>query len=215
MSFYMDNTSYINLLYFSSAWLCQQSSWNRNLPIVRPSVCVAIISEPNVWISSKFLVAAFPEPYAQMFFELFFFFFDFLRFFFFVFVNMGPYGSPDFKTLLLLQITAFFLNFLPNGPHKTTFGIFKILINEIFTIFFPFSLRWDPMGVKMSHPLELLLLQITAKSFQTSPEFSSQWSSQNYVWDFWNFENWNFNDFFSFSLTWDPMGAKISKRYSY
>ena len=34
----------------------------------------------------------------------------------------------------------------------------------------------------------LLLLQITAKSFQTSPEVSSQWSSQKYVWYFWNFE---------------------------
>ncbi len=27
----------------------------------------------------------------------------------------------------------------------------------------------------------LLLLQITAKSFQTSPEFSFQWFSQNYI----------------------------------
>ncbi len=53
-------------------------------------------------------------------------------------------------------------------------------------------------------------------SFQTFPEFSSQWSSQNYVWDFWNFENWNFNYFFfSFSLTWDPIGVKISKRCYY
>ncbi len=82
---------------------------------------------------------------------------DFLRIFF-VFVNMGPYGSENFKMLLLLQIAD--------------------------------------------------------KSFQTFPEFSSQWSSQNHVWDFWNFENWNFNKFYSFSLTWDPMGAKISKRYS-
>ncbi len=30
----------------------------------------------------------------------------------------------------------------------------------------------------------ILLLQIAAKSFETFPEFSSQWSSQNYVWDF-------------------------------
>ncbi len=57
--------------------------------------------------------------------------FDFLRIFI-VFVNIGPYGSADFKTLLLLQIAAesfqtFFLNFLPNGSHKTTFGIFEIL----------------------------------------------------------------------------------------
>ena len=54
----------------------------------------------------------------------------------------------------------------------------------------------------------------TAEMYPTSPEFSCQWASQNYVWDFWNFENWNFNELCSFSLTWDPMGAKISKRYS-
>ncbi len=40
---------------------------------------------------------------------------------------MGPYGSENLKTLLL-QIAAEsfqnFLKFLPNGPHKTMFGIF-------------------------------------------------------------------------------------------
>ncbi len=30
---------------------------------------------------------------------------------------------------------------------------------------------------------------------------------------FWNFEFTNFHDFVSFSLTWDPMAAKTSKRY--
>ena len=40
---------------FSSAWLCQQSSWNRNSSVVRPSVVrVAIISEPNTRISFEF-----------------------------------------------------------------------------------------------------------------------------------------------------------------
>ncbi len=70
---------------------------------------------------------------------------------FFVFVNMG---RENFKTLLLLQIAVesfqTFLNFLLNGPHKTTFGIFEILKIEILTIFFSFSLTWDPMGVKIS-----------------------------------------------------------------
>ncbi len=32
--------------------------------------------------------------------------------------------------------------------------------------------------------------------------------------DFWNFEFLIFQDFFSFSLTWDPIGAQTSKRYS-
>ncbi len=67
------------------------------------------------------------------------FFFDFLRIIF-VFVNMGPYGSENFKTLPLLQSAA--------------------------------------------------------ESFQTFPEFSSQWSAQNLEWDFWNFEFAIFNDFF-------------------
>ncbi len=150
---------------FSSAWPCQQSSWNRNSSIIRP--CVAsIISEPIAWIllfsfkfwfmlslahmptkvlkkkiifgffSSAWLcqqsychgagvrrpsvvrklrflwnrcmdpdqilwVAPFP-PYLQTIFFLFlkFSIFKFLRIFF-VFVNMGPYGSKNFKTLLL------------------------------------------------------------------------------------------------------------------
>ena len=34
----------------------------------------------------------------------------------------------------------------------------------------------------------LLLLQIATKTIQTSPDFFSQWSSQNYIWDFLKFE---------------------------
>ncbi len=41
----------------------------------------------------------------------------------------------------------------------------------------------------------LLLRQIAAKSFETCPEFSFQWSSQSYVWDFWNFKFLTFKDF--------------------
>ncbi len=55
----------------------------------------------------QILVVASPGPYAQTFF--FFIFernnvFDFL-WIFFVFVNIGLYGSENFKTLLLHQIT--------------------------------------------------------------------------------------------------------------
>ncbi len=32
---------------------------------------------------------------------------------FFVFLNMGPYGSPDFKTLFLVQIAAESFHFFP------------------------------------------------------------------------------------------------------
>ncbi len=72
---------------------------------------------------------ASPGPYADTFFEFFKqTHFQILLRIFFVFVIMGPYGSENFKTLLLLQIAA--------------------------------------------------------ESFQTFPEFSSQWFSQNYVWNF-------------------------------
>ena len=71
------------------------------------------------------------------------------------------------------------------------------------------------MGPHGSQSFKTLPLQILTESFQTPPQFSSQRSSQNYIWDFWNFENWNLNDFFLFSLTWDPIGANNSKRHSF
>ncbi len=90
----------------------------------------------------QILVVASPGSYARMFFELFekkIFDFFFLRIFF-VFVKMGPYGSENFKMLLLLQMAPesfqLFLNFLPNGLHKTTFGIFEILNLWFLTFFF-------------------------------------------------------------------------------
>ncbi len=36
------------------------------------------------------------------------------------------------------KVFKLFLNFLPNGPHKTTFGIFEILKVEILTNFIRF-----------------------------------------------------------------------------
>ncbi len=119
---------------FFALFDCQQSSWHRNLSVVcRPSVVRPCVRP--CWI----LVVASPVSYARTFLE-FLKKNDFLRIFF-VFVNIGPNGSENFKTLLLLQIAA--------------------------------------------------------KSFETCPEFSSQWSSQKYVRDFWNFEVLIFNDFFS------------------
>ncbi len=54
----------------------------------------------------QILAVASPGPYAQTLGFLFFFYLIFLRFYvFFVFINMGPYGSQNFKTLLLPQIT--------------------------------------------------------------------------------------------------------------
>ncbi len=55
---------------------------------------------------------------------------------------MKPNGSKNVKTLLLLQIAAkclkLVLNFPPNGPHKSIFGIFEILKIEILTNFIRF-----------------------------------------------------------------------------
>ena len=136
-----------------------KSKFDRRPSSVRLSVCGAVISECNARISLKFwLLLPLGHtlgPFCHFCKKKFFF--DFLLIFL-IFVHMGPYGSQNFKMLLLLQITA--------------------------------------------------------ESFQTFAEFSFQWSSQNCIWDFWNLENWHFTVFFSFSLTWDPMGVKISKHYS-
>ncbi len=54
-------------------------------------------------------------------------------------------------------------------------------------------------------PQALLLLQIAPESVQTFPECLSLWSSQNNVWDFGNFENFNFlttRDFDSTQWEW-------------
>ncbi len=133
---------------FSAAWLCQQTSWYRNwcgvqrpASVVHPSL-VSIISELMAWISFKFqlLVVLHNTPGCCLDFWKKSFSDYFMTYFFFFFVNIGPYESKRFKTLLLLQITTKifkpFLNFLPNGPHKTTFGIFDILKIEILTIYF-------------------------------------------------------------------------------
>ncbi len=80
---------------------------------------------------------------------------------------------------------------------------------------FPWAIPPDiNMGPYGSKHFKTLLLQIAATCFQTSPEFSSQWSSRNCLCDFWNLKIEILTIFFSFSLTWAPLGAKISKRYS-
>ena len=89
----------------------------------------------------QILVVASPKPYAPTFCEVLKkkFFFDFLRILF-VFVNMGAQVSKRYSSYKS-QPKAFkrFLNFLPNGPHKTTFAIFEILLKiKILTIFFRF-----------------------------------------------------------------------------
>ena len=73
---------------------------------------------------------------------------------FFIFINIGPYGNENFKTLLILQLW-FFL---------TQFYIFPVTVLtklayrnfQISNLKFKkkkrlkFSLKWEPMGVKIS-----------------------------------------------------------------
>ncbi len=85
------------------------------------------------------LVVVSPGPYARAFlnFEKKYLF---LRIFFFV--NKGPYWAKISKrySSYKLQLNDFklFLTFVPNGPHKTTFGMFDILKIEILTNFIRF-----------------------------------------------------------------------------
>ncbi len=60
----------------------------------------------------------------------------------------------------------------------------------------------------------LLLPQITFESFKLFLKFLLSCPHKSTVWDFLNFELTNFHEFYSFSLTLGPMGAKTSKRYS-
>ncbi len=108
---------------------------------------------------------------------------------------MGRYGSQNFKALLLLQITAERFQTFPElssqWSSENAFWILKIEILTIFSLF----LNMGPYGSE--HYKTILLLQIAAERFQTSPDFYSQWSSQNYFGDFWTFENSNFHEFIS------------------
>ncbi len=90
----------------------------------------------------EILVVASPEPYAQtvVFFQSWkFFFFYFFYEYFFVSVNIGPYGSENFKKY---------------SSYTSQPKVLKLVLNP------------------------------------------PQWASQNYAWDFWNFEFSIFNDFF-------------------
>ncbi len=85
-------------------------------------------------------------------FDNFFFFFFFLRIFF-AFVNMAPYGSKNFKTLLL-QITFesfqnLFWIFFSVVHTRVLFWIFENLSLRFLTIFF-LSVNTGPYGSKTS-----------------------------------------------------------------
>ena len=91
------------------------------------------------------------------------------------------------------------------------FWIFEILSFWFFTIFFSFSLTWDPMGANTSKRYSSL--KSLLNPFKLDLKFLLCGPHKTTVLDFWNFEVLIFQDFVSFSLTWDPRGAKTSKRH--
>ncbi len=67
------------------------------------------------------------------------------------------------------KVFKLFLNFLPNGHHKTTFGIFENLKIEILTNFIPFR-QYGTVQRKVQSATS------PRNRSQTFPEFSPQWS---------------------------------------
>ncbi len=104
-------------------------------------------------------------PYAQVFFEFFEIFLEgggIFYEYFSLLLTWNSMGGKISKRYSSYKSQLIFLNFLPNGPHLITVGIFEISKIDILTNFIRFR--------------------------------SSQQSSQNHVWDFWNFEFVIFNE---------------------
>ncbi len=95
--------------------------------------------------------------------------------------------------------------------------LFFIFEKKIFFTFyeyfsFSFSLTWDPMGAKTSKRYSSL--KSLLNPFKLFLKFLLSGPHKSTLLGFWNFEFLIFQEFCSFSLTWDPMGAKTSKPYS-
>ncbi len=129
-------------------------------------------------------------------------FLDLLRIFY-VFINMGPHGSQNFKTLLLPQITfdlfklCLKFNHL-SCPHKSTVLYFEILSLPFSRFFFSFWLTWDPMGVKTSKPYSSL--RSLFKLFKRVMKFLLSCRHKNTVLNCWNLEFTIFHDFLKFII---------------
>ncbi len=80
---------------------------------------------------------------------------------------------------------GFLSNFGCGFPWAIRSDVFLIFEKKIFSNFLQIFFIFFNMGPYGSENFKmLLLLQIAAKRFETCPEFYSQWSSQNYAWDF-------------------------------
>ena len=105
---------------------------------------------------------------------------------------------PNFSSLLPWVMRLYFFDFL------------KTNACSIFARYLSDFLKIEPNGSE--HSKTRLLLEIITKIFQRLPEFSSQWASEPRL-EFFKLGKLNFNDCFSFSLTWNSLGMRISKPY--
>ncbi len=135
-----------------------------------------------------------------MFWILKFWAFDFSGFFF-VFVNMGPNGSQNFKTLLPQISFESFQTFSEISSQwswqKYCFGFLKFWVFDFSEILFLF-VNMGPYG--RQNAKTLLLNQITFDSFHFFVKFLLSGPHKSTVLDFWNFDFFIFPEFCSFPL---------------
>ncbi len=116
------------------------------------------------------------------------------------------YSSYKLQPKAFIPKKSPFLNFLPNGPHKTTVGSFEILKIEILMIFFSFSLTWDPKFQNATPPSnQFWILSNFFLNFLLSGPHKST------VLDWWNLEFPIFNEFFKFTIV--PYGETKNLNY--
>ncbi len=161
---------------FSSAWLCQQSSWNRNSSVVcRPSSSLLNPSKPFL----KFLLSGPDKSTVLDFWNFEFLIFQEFCSFSLTWDPMGDKTSKRYSSLKsLLTPFKLFLNFLLIGPHK---GIVLDFWNFEFLIFHDFFFVFvhiEPYGSQK------FKTQSTFESFQTFYEISYKLSSQKYFFRF-------------------------------
>ena len=85
--------------------------------------------------------------------------------------QLGPISEPSARISFKFHLLWLLLDYSQR----------QFLLLFFLQVFF-FFVNIIPYG--REHFETLLLLQIATESFQTFPEFSSQWSSQNYIRDF-------------------------------
>ena len=134
--------------------------------VVRPSVRPYTSFSRKPWSRLTPNVYHISRPFLFVF-QIFFFIIIFLRFLFFVFVNISTiiYGSKNFKRLLPKNHAYF--------RGGSLLKLFKELWNLKFWIlnkYFSFSLTWDHMGVKVSNDISPERThQICSRKFMDTP----------------------------------------------